>query len=263
MQFIRGLGLDQVAAEIKRLRADRLNDRESVSNGPAESSVPSDLSELSAQSAKALAAGVVSGVFTNDETRSSLPLSQSETSSSGTSDFWGSSKTLTIRESGRTYWNSIARIGEEVALALQYAADEGVLHRDIKPANLMLDLEGKVWLTDFGLATELAGDGLTQTGDIIGTLRYMAPERLKGISSPLVDVYSLGATLYELLTLKPMFGHLPREQMLQAVSSVPPTKPRLIDPRIPQDLETIILKVLSKEPCDRYLGARQMGEDLR
>jgi len=263
MQFIRGLGLDQVTSEIKRLRADRLKDRESVSKGPTEANVPSDSSELSSQSAKALAAGVVSGVFPNGETRTGLPLSQNEPSSSGTSDFWGSSKTLTIRESGRTYWNSIARIGEEVALALQYAADEGVLHRDIKPANLMLDLEGKVWLTDFGLATELAGDGLTQTGDIIGTLRYMAPERLKGVSSPLVDVYSLGATLYELLTLTPMFGHLPREQMLQAVSSASPTKPRSIDSRIPQDLETIILKALSKEPSDRYAGAKQMAEDLR
>lgn len=263
MQFVRGLGLDQVAAEIKRLRADRLNDRESASKGPADSNLQSNWSELSAQSAKTLAAGVVSGVFPNDETRDSLSLAQNEPSSSGTSDFWGASKTLTIRESGRTYWNSIARIGEEVALALQYAADEGVLHRDIKPANLLLDLEGKVWLTDFGLATELAGDGLTQTGDIIGTLRYMAPERLKGVSSPLVDVYSLGATLYELLTLKTMFGHLPREQMLQAVSSVSPTKPRLIDPRIPQDLETIILKALSKEPSDRYVGAKQMAEDLR
>lgn len=263
MQFIRGLGLDQVTAEIKRLRPDRFKNSESISTVRNESDNRADSSNVPERSAKTLASGIVSGVFPIDTTQNRMSLFPNDQQASGIADVGGSSKTRSIHESSRIYWRSIARIGEEVALALQYAADEGVLHRDIKPANLLLDLEGKVWVTDFGLATELNSDGLTQTGDIIGTLRYMAPERLKGISSPLVDVYSLGATLYELLTLQPLFGHLPREQMLQAVSSISPRRPRSIVPGIPQDLETIVLKAISKEPSERYSNAKQLAQDLR
>ncbi len=263
MQFVRGLGLDQVVAEIKRLQSERFGNPDSRSKGRSELSEQTDVTKFTTQSAQVLASGMVSGVFPIDTTQKRTTLASNELPSSEATDGRSTSKTPSIHESSRTYWRSIARIGEEVALALQYAADEGVLHRDIKPANLLLDLEGKVWVTDFGLATELSNDGLTQTGDIIGTLRYMAPERLKGISSPLVDVYSLGASLYEMLTLQPLFGQLPREQMLQAVSSVSPRRPRSIVPGIPQDLETIVLKAISKEPSERYASAKQLAQDLR
>ena len=262
MQFIRGVGLDVVTEEIKRIRTDGLVGKQTGDNSVSPECDNSFI-ELVEQSATELAQGMVSGVFS---LRADLPddvAHDQRHPSTVQGATWDAAKTLSIHESGRAYWTSVARIGENIALALQYAADQGVLHRDIKPANLLLDLEGKVWVTDFGLATELAGDGLTQTGDIIGTLRYMAPERLHGASSPLVDVYSLGATLYELLTLKPMFGDLPRDQMLQAVSSVAPKKPRSIDPCIPKDLETIVLKALAKEPKDRYSSAKLMAEDLR
>ena len=262
MQFIRGVGLDVVTEEIKRIRTDGLVGKQTGDNSVSPECDNSFI-ELVEQSAAELAQGMVSGVFS---LRADLPddvANDQRHPSTVQGATWDAAKTLSIHESGRAYWTSVARIGENIALALQYAADQWVLHRDIKPANLLLDLEGKVWVTDFGLATELAGDGLTQTGDIIGTLRYMAPERLHGASSPLVDVYSLGATLYELLTLKPMFGDLPRDQMLQAVSSVAPKKPRSIDPRIPKDLETIVLKALAKEPKDRYSSAKLMAEDLR
>jgi eukaryotic-like serine/threonine-protein kinase len=263
MQLIRGLGLDQVATEVKRLR----DLRQPIRTSPKEHDthpLPAT-AESSHSSVKDLAQVLVTGVETND-------VGQGQASNGGghfghpNSDS-GSSKMMLKNKSGpndsQTYWKSIAKIGEQVALALQYAADEGVLHRDIKPANLLLDLQGKVWVTDFGLATDLSKDCMTETGDIIGTIRYMAPERLRGVSSPLVDVYSLGATLYELVTLEPLFGQLPREQILQAVSTVVPKRPRAVDSDIPQDLETIILKALAKEPRERYENAKSLADDLR
>ncbi len=97
------------------------------------------------------------------------------------------------------------RIGIQVAEALEYAHQQGILHRDIKPANLLLDAQGQIWVTDFGLAKAQDSDELTRTGDIVGTLKYMAPERFNGWSDPRSDVYALGATLYEMLTLRPAF----------------------------------------------------------
>ena len=93
----------------------------------------------------------------------------------------------------------MARVGVKVAEALEYAHQQGILHRDIKPSNLLLDAQGHVWVTDFGLAKAQDSGELTRTGDIVGTLRYMAPERFNGWSDPRSDVYALGATLYELL----------------------------------------------------------------
>ena len=106
-------------------------------------------------------------------------------------------------ESG--YYRAVARLGVQVAEALAHAHGQGVLHRDIKPSNLLLDVDGHVWVTDFGLAKLEGSDGPTQTGDIVGTLRYMAPERFEGWSDRRSDVYGLGMTLYELLTLRPAF----------------------------------------------------------
>src|SRR5262249_56106721 len=105
-------------------------------------------------------------------------------------------------QAGAPYYRSVARIGVQAAEALAHAHGQGILHRDIKPSNLLLDAKGTVWVTDFGLAKAEGSDGLTRTGDIVGTLRYMAPERFEGWSDPRSDVYSLGATLYELLTLR-------------------------------------------------------------
>ncbi len=103
------------------------------------------------------------------------------------------------------YFREIARVGAQVADALEYAHRRGVLHRDIKPSNLLLDALGNVWVTDFGLAKLEEGDDLTQSRELVGTLRYMAPERFRGTSDRRGDVYSLGATLYELVTLRPPF----------------------------------------------------------
>jgi WD40 repeat protein/tetratricopeptide (TPR) repeat protein len=149
-----------------------------------------------------------------------------------------------------------------VAEALAYAHAQKVLHRDIKPANLLLDLQGIIWVTDFGLAKE-EGDDLTQTGDLVGTLRYMAPERFGGLSDARSDVYSLGLTLYELVTLRPAFDETDRGRLINRISHEEPPRPRKLDAQLPRDLETIILKATAKEARLRYQSAEEMCEDLR
>ena len=151
----------------------------------------------------------------------------------------------------------------QIAEALAYAHQQGVLHRDIKPSNLLLDAEGNVWVTDFGLAKVEGSEGPTRTGDIVGTLRYMAPERFEGWSDRRSDIYSLGATLYELLTLRPVFGQAAQAELIDKVIHDAPDPPRKLDPKLPRDLETIVLKAIAKEPGDRYPTAEALGEDLR
>src|SRR5262249_18955446 len=150
------------------------------------------------------------------------------------------------------FYQAVARIGLQVAEALAYAHQHGVLHRDIKPSNLLLDVMGNVWVTDFGLAKVEGSDGPTRTGDIVGTIRYMAPERFAGWSDRRSDVYSLGTTLYELLTLHPIFPGAAQAELLEKVLDESPVAPRKLDPKIPRDLETIVLKAIAKEPGDRY-----------
>jgi len=160
-------------------------------------------------------------------------------------------------------WRFVAFIGKQTAEALQYAHEQGVLHRDIKPANLLLDEHQAVWITDFGLAKLAGHDDLTASGDVIGTLRYLAPEALRGESGPRSDVYSLGLTLYELLTLTPPFGDLTPTELLHQVSVGQLPRPRRIDPTIPLDLETIVLKAIAREPDHRYATAGALAHDLR
>src|SRR5262249_28453169 len=122
--------------------------------------------------------------------------------------------------------------------------------------------QGVVWITDFGLA-KASDDRLTQTGDILGTIRYMAPERFRGEGDARADVYALGLTLYELLTLRPAFGSPDRLQLMEQIKTENPSRPRALDPRIPRDLETIVLKATDKDPKGRYPSADALGEDLR
>ena len=164
---------------------------------------------------------------------------------------------------GSAYYREVARLVRQVAEALDYAHGRGVLHRDIKPSNLLLDLDGHVWITDFGLAKLEAGEDLTQSRDVAGTLRYMAPERYQGRSLRRGDVYALGATLYELLTSRPAFEAADPLALMHQIQHRPPTPPREIDRRIPRDLETIVLKAMAKEPTDRYETAAALAQDLR
>src|SRR5262249_43663889 len=154
--------------------------------------------------------------------------------------------------SRRAYWQGVARVGWQVAEALAYAHGQGILHRDIKPSNLLLDARGNVWVADFGLAKAGDGEDLTNTGDVVGTLRYLAPERRGAPSDPRADAYSLGRPLYELLTLRPAFDAADRERLIQQVTQGEPPRPRQLDSRVPRDLETIVLKAIAREPAHRY-----------
>ncbi|MBI3406980.1 MAG: protein kinase [Planctomycetes bacterium] len=161
------------------------------------------------------------------------------------------------------YCRRVARIGVQVAEALAYAHSQGILHRDIKPSNLLLDSAGIVWVTDFGLAKADSTEDLTHTGDLVGTLRYVAPERLAGLSDARSDLFSLGLTLYELLTLRPAYDEKTQGLLVQQVTAAEPPLPRRLDRRIPSDLNTIIQKAIAKEPERRYATASEMSKDLQ
>ncbi len=173
---------------------------------------------------------------------------------------------LTHPASDREYVRSAARLGIQAAEALDHAHRQGIVHRDIKPANLLVDLQANLWVTDFGLARFLNETGLTLTGDLIGTLRYMSPEQALGkrlVLDHRTDIYSLGSTLYELLTLHPLVDGRDRQEVLRRIAQDDPIPPRRLDPTIPRDLETILLKALSREPEDRYTTAQELADDLR
>jgi hypothetical protein len=153
----------------------------------------------------------------------------------------------------------------QAAAALEHAHELGVIHRDIKPANLLLDARGNLWVTDFGLAHCQSQAGLTMTGDLVGTLRYMSPEQAlaqRVVIDQRTDIYSLGATLYELVTLEPVFTGGDRQALLRQIAFEEPKAARRHNRAIPAELETIILKALEKNPDDRYTTAREMSEDL-
>ncbi|MGD0382157.1 MAG: protein kinase, partial [Thermoguttaceae bacterium] len=168
-----------------------------------------------------------------------------------------------MRRFGPAYWRSIAAIGLQVAEALHYAHAHHTLHRDIKPANLLLDSQGVVWITDFGLAKAMEQDNVTQTGALVGTLRYMAPEQFSGRFDARSDIYSLGLTLYELLTLHTAFDDTNRSNMIQQITHEEPIRPRKLNANIPHDLETIVLKAISRDPAHRYQSAGDLARDLQ
>jgi len=178
------------------------------------------------------------------ETRADHPLTSPASESSSSAVLPGGKHVSDVDTSGRRqpYFRSVAQIGRQAAQGLAHAHARGVVHRDIKPSNLLLDTAGVVWITDFGLA-KAEDDGLTATGDILGTLRYMAPERFRGEGGARADVYALGITLYELLTLRPGFEAPDRLKLIEQIKNAEPQKPRAVDARIPRDLETIVNRV--------------------
>jgi serine/threonine protein kinase/WD40 repeat protein len=173
------------------------------------------------------------------------------------------SASATLGQPEGEYFRSVARVGIQVAEALAYAHQMGVLHRDVKPANLLLDARGTVWVTDFGLAKSEGAEGLTSPGDIVGTIRYMAPERFRGEGDARGDLYSLGVTLYEMATLRPAFSAPDRGRLIERILHEEPPPPREVDALVPRDLETIILKAIAKDPGQRYASAAALAEDLR
>jgi WD40 repeat protein len=167
-------------------------------------------------------------------------------------------------KSSSRYQREIARIGAQVADALDYAHKRKVIHRDIKPHNILLDALGNAWITDFGLAKlkQQEGDGSSSQA-FAGTFRYMAPERFQGKSDGRDDIYALGATLYEFLALRPVFDASDPHQLLSKIEHDPPTPLRQIDRRIHPDLAAVIAKALAKDPADRYASAAELRDELR
>jgi eukaryotic-like serine/threonine-protein kinase len=261
MQHIQGQGLDQVIAELRRLR----------STGDRRMQPGKQTSEPTANlPAEAIARSILTARFASaDSTDATLaprmPAPPTETVQRGSPSsavLPGQTDLAAAGEDHSHFFESVARIGHQTAGALAHAHERGIVHRDVKPSNLLLDTSGTVWVTDFGLAKTEDRD-LTNPGDIIGTLRYMAPERFHGCSDPRVDIYALGVTLYELLVLQPAFKSCDRLTLMSEISLDEPARPRSLDQRIPRDLETIVLKAMAKDPTRRYQTAAAMSEDLR
>jgi serine/threonine protein kinase len=236
MQFVEGQSLADVIEDLRRLEDDERDRSNTVRK-------PSGSKERSGPSAYPAA-----------ETRSSgLVLTVSETISRERS-----------AGDGR-YSRWVAGLGRQAALALEHAHQAGIVHRDIKPANLLLDDRGELWITDFGLARFNSDVGLTRSGELLGTLRYASPEQAlarRGLVDHRSDIYSLGATLYELLALRPIFDGQDRNDLLRQITVDEPAPLRGARKAIPEELETIILKALAKEPGDRYATAQDFADDL-
>ncbi len=270
MQFITGQPLNSVLHELKcRRQAKGLDGEE-----PAEatSSVPAGRRNL--ELTVTLAEGLATGRFPGKEERRPrrpedgppprLDLARPTSSGPGPSNAMVSGDESDLNgQSDARYFRSVARVGVQVAEALDYAHHQGIVHRDIKPSNLLLDTQGTVWITDFGLAKAEGSDELTGPGDLLGTLRYMAPERFQGRADPRSDVFSLGLTLYEMAALRPAFPAAGRAQLIERMLHAEPPRPRQLDGRIPRDLETIILKAIAKEPARRYQTAGELAADLQ
>ena len=177
-----------------------------------------------------------------------------------------SQRQVTPRKRGpflkREYFRNVARTIANVANGLDYAHRQHVLHRDIKPSNLLIDREGTIWITDFGLARRTDLDAATQAGEILGTLRYMAPEQIAGHGDSRVDIYSLGLTLYEMLTLRSAIES-PKLRLLDPERNSVIPSPRSINPDIPLDLQTITVKACAYSPQHRYQSASEFEGDLR
>jgi WD40 repeat protein/serine/threonine protein kinase len=282
MQLIHGLGLDKVLDELRRLRRPRGKQAPTQIDARGRpTKITRDISAVD------VARSLLSGEFRRPEPAEAPtiapgepPVEKDEGRQQAASDssfvppslslspapvrLPGQSDSSTLSESGNQYWQSVARVGMQVADALAHAASQGVLHRDIKPSNLLLDGTGNVWVTDFGLAKAASdGDNLTHTGDIVGTLRYMAPERFNGQGDLRSDVYSLGLTLYELLALRPAFDESDRNRLIKQMMHDEPVRPRKVNPAVPRDLETVVLKAIARDPAHRYQTAAEMAEDLK
>lgn len=162
----------------------------------------------------------------------------------------------------RREWKWVADLGIQVAEAIAFAHAHGVLHRDIKPGNLLLDPQGVIWVTDFGLATLMQSDEFKESGKVAGTLRFMAPEQIQGEPDVRSDIYSLGLTLYELVTRVPAFETGSRVRLFEKIVKGDLAPPHRFRHSIPRDLEAIILKSISLDPARRYQSADALAADL-
>ncbi len=281
MQCIEGVGLDRVLDDVRRLRAGVAGGTHPetgvTGRGTAIDVADGKLSTITRGllTGRFAASATVSLIAGSDEAETAainggaplaIPVASGGADRSSLArpgEGAGSANSSFAGQPEAVYSREIVRLGAQVADALDYAHRQGVIHRDIKPPNLLLDTQGNVWVTDFGLAKLVEGDELSQSRDVVGTLRFIAPERFRGVTNPLGDVYSLGATLYELLTLQPAFAELDQARLIDQINHQPPVRLRHHDHRIPRDLETLVLKALAKDPKDRFATAADLADELR
>ncbi len=288
MQFIHGLALNEVLSELNRLNfrpgssivpsiRDLPSPREaqvsateiahSLATCPLHASTGNESPSQRMQVDETVAARTAGSSLSSNVSKGSPTDSRlSDTfliadSSSARSDGMASGADKSARP--WTYWRRVAMIGVQVASALEYAHGQGILHRDVKPANLLLDKDGMVWITDFGLAKLEDERNLTQTGDILGTLRYMAPESFKGHFDAHSEIYSLGLTLYELLTLRPAYDQKDKRTLVEQVMNAQIAPLGEINRQIPVDLQTIVHKAIDRDPQHRYRSAGELADDLQ
>jgi serine/threonine protein kinase/Tfp pilus assembly protein PilF len=234
MEFIEGLTLAQIIAAMREP-----GERGSVS-APCETS------------ATGFDGGEGQGARTQPRSPETAPIADLSTQLSGPKN--------------RDFYRAAAHLIADAADALEHAHSLGIVHRDVKPGNLMVDAAGKVYVADFGLARFGPDAGLTMSGDLLGTLRYMAPEQAlarHGLVDHRADIYGLGATLYELLTGRPAVDADERAEILRKIAFEDPVAPRRLDRSVPAELETITLKSLAKNPIERYATASELADDLK
>jgi WD40 repeat protein/serine/threonine protein kinase/tetratricopeptide (TPR) repeat protein len=263
MQLIQGQSLDQVVEELRRLRAEHTSspggDRPATGCTLAEGAAAGRREALSQAAQSLLTEHFEPPQFGAPTPPPALPAGDATWPAAVLP---GQVELSRAEAAHRPYFRSVARVGQQTALALAHAHARGIVHRDVKPSNLLLDGSGVVWVTDFGLA-KTEDDGLTNPGELPGTVRYMSPERFQGVCDARSDIYALGLTLYELLVLRPAFSASDQFHLIQQINQQEPVRPRSVDPRIPRDLETIVLKATDKDPRRRYQTADAMAEDLR
>src|SRR5579872_4671206 len=296
MQFIQGLGLDEVLRELQRLRDSGVSPTAGDPRGEfrrpklplsptecARSLILGDGDQTVAHRRSAVAAVAADPQSAETNSWTTLPgrsedrhvaADTDRTIAGGALSDTNPASDLAAVLPGRNdtssknraripaYWQSIAQIGVQVAGALQHAHEQGILHRDVKLSNLLLDTRGTVWVADFGLAKTNDQQNLTHSGDLLGTFRYMSPEAFEGQADLRSDVYSLGLTLYELAALRPAYDEVDRPRLVKQITTTDPPRLDKLNPDVPRDLATVIHKAIDRDPDDRYQTAAALAADL-
>ena len=258
MQLVEGMSLADLILNLRRLvGANPPDERGAISNGsldPLLSQLLLDRFDPTGEAARS-----------NSGEPAQLDVAGRPATPAAPQVSWASGAPAVRSIRSSPYFRSVVRLGVQAALALEYAHGQGIVHRDIKPANLLIDRRGCLWVTDFGLARLPAESGLTRTGELVGTDRYMSPEQAVGKQALIdrrTDIYSLGATLYELLALQPAYGARNPHQILRQIAETDPARIRALNPAVPTDLVTVVAKAMARDPSARYLTAQHLADDL-
>lgn len=262
MQKIDGEGLERW---IRRYRGEqvsrfeRRDDADTPETGPKAQALSSTIPALNRNTTNSQSKSIHAGPAFENAAGASVPGSGKITSPQPT----GIGDRTPPAPDSSQYSRWVAQVGSQAALALDYAHKRHVIHRDIKPSNLILDESGTIWVADFGLALRLDNPDLSKGDGVLGTPRYTSPEQAaRKVVDHRTDIYSLGATLYELLTLRPPYDGETSDEVLRKILTESAPLPHTLVPNLSRDLETIIIKAMSRRPEDRYTTAGELAEDL-